>query len=297
MDDFVKPRRSASGGFKTFLYVDGAQVADSLSALEGGAVEEARSKSAEEADKGIGLGGELGVSGVKVEGSGSKNRKLTYEEEVVRKRTGYSTVSALLDKLRERGDLGSIKSYTPEVYEQIEEGELYGFKAEIRMHPFHRFVSLSRGWAEAGENFDMPEDEVRDFSKMVEKIERAFYGKKKARKAFAVFAEAEGSFPEYKLLLPIKTEQLLVTPDEFSGKATFVAQVVNKVGEGKKYLAARMVRNTPIVAPSEERMMIEMIPALQRLPGVEEEGLEISKDDVVLKKPAMVLKPLCIYKG
>lgn len=294
MKGFQKPERTARDGYSRFLYVDGDQAAASLSAFLGGDVEEARSTSTEEANKGLDISGGLSVSGIKAEAGGSKNRKLVYEEEVIRKKTGYSTITALLRKLHEINAIGRMPTYGPEEYEQIEEGELYEFKADIRLHPFHQFVSLTQGWAEAGENFGQ---DTEQFSRMVREIENTFYGKNKAQRAIAIFADIEGCPPEYRLLMPIKVEQLLVSLDDFSGKATFVAQINTKIGEGRKYLAARMVRNTPIIAPAEENMMLGIIPALRKLPGALTEGITINEDDVVLRKPAVTLKPLCVYKA
>jgi hypothetical protein len=43
--------------------------------------------------------------------------------------------------------------------------------------------------------------------------------------------------------------------------------------------------------------MLNMLPALQMLPGREDVGITIAEEDVVLEKPAVIMKPLCIYKS
>ncbi len=291
METFRKPERKAH---RKYLFLDAAQVAASLSAFEGGAIEEVRSKSTEESGGGKGLTGEVGVSGLKVGGNWSKNQKMNYEEDVLRQRTGYSRISTLLERLHDENAIGLIESYTPEVYEQIEEDELYEFKAEIRMHPLHQFASMARGWAEAGENFGW---DAKHLTKIADEIERAFYGRDKNKKAFSIFAELEGSSPEYKVAMPIKEDHLVVDLEEFSGKATFVAQIDSKISAGRKVPAARLVRNTPTVSPVEKKMMLQMLPALEKVPGLEELGIHMGEDDILLRKPAMTMKPLCIYKG
>ena len=142
MEGFTKPDLKARGKFSTFLFLDAEQTVKSLSALEGGVIEELRSVSEEEDTSGKGLTGGISFGGVQASGNLSKNHRMRYEEEVLRKRTGYSQVTTLLDKLREIKALGTIGQYSPDVYEAIEEGELYEFRAEIRLHPFHRFVAL-----------------------------------------------------------------------------------------------------------------------------------------------------------
>jgi len=77
MAEFREPKRGTGGGFVSYLYLDGNQVVNSLSAIEGGYIEEIKSKSSEEANKGLGITGELGVSGARAEGGASKDRKLS----------------------------------------------------------------------------------------------------------------------------------------------------------------------------------------------------------------------------
>lgn len=298
MSDFQKPQRSARSKYQRFLYVDGDQVSDSLSQLEGGVIEEIRSKSTEEANKGMGLSGKLGVSGAGVEAKGGKNRKLVYEEEVLRKRVGVtSPISSLLRQLHDLGTIGRLPSvYGPEIHEQIEEGELYEFTAEIRLHPFHQALEMTRGYAAANEN-NPESEEAPGFLRFASDIEQHLYGKGRPRLAYAVFSDIEGSPAEYKLAMAVKKEQLLVPLDEFSGKANFVAQVHNKIAPGRKYSVAHLLRRVPKVAPTEEKLLLDFVPILQRLPGVKDEGIVVSADEVVFRNPTIVLTPLCIYKG
>jgi hypothetical protein len=297
VEGFKKPERKARGKFSSYLYLDAEQTVESLSALEGGLIEDMRGITEEESTGGKGIRGDFGYGPAKIGGNLSKDQKMRHEEEVLRKRTGVSRITTLLGKLREMGALGSIgEQYNAEVYEAVEEGELYEFRATIRLHPFHQVIDVSRSWDEANQNLDDPQ-EAKEFGGMVEKIERAFYGRHKPREALAVFAEIESSSPEYKLAMSIKQGNILVPLDEFSGEATFVAQVHRKLTHGKKYQAARLVRRTPVLAATEGELLLRMVPILQGLPGVREEGIIVSEEDVILKEPAMVLKPLCIYKG
>ena len=291
---FKKPSKRKL--YKRFLFIDGNDAINSLTAIEGGSIESILSKSAQEDSNGGEGEGTLGFGPAKIRGKGGKNNLQKYEEEVLRKRTEHSAISLLLEKLHENDEVGVIESYTPEVYEQIDENELYEFKAEIRLHPLHQLVTMTQGWAEVGENFGMDKKKLRDFPRMAERIERAFHGKDKTRKMLVVFAETQGSSPEYKIVMPIKMGDLLVPLDEFTGKVTFVAQVERKVGEDEKIPAARIVRNAPIL-PVERDTMLKMLPAFQTLPGRADIGVTLAEEDVVLEKPAVMMKPLCIYKG
>jgi hypothetical protein len=291
MDGLRKPERKARGKFSSFLYLDADQTVESLSALEGGLIEELRSVSEEESTGGKGLSGSVGYGGTKIGGSLSKDQRLRSEEEDLRKRTGISRVTTLLDKLREAAALGAIERYGPEVYEAIEEGELYEFKAEVRLHPFHQFVAMVQGADEFSKDWELDD---ADLNEMRRQVDNAFYGKNRDRTTIVVFADLDGAGVEYKVALPIKEQHLLVDLEDFSGTATFVAQVWRKIADGQKIPAARLVRKMPFVSPFEEQMMVSMIPALQDEKGM---GIDGDEEDILLRKPAIVMKPLCVYRG
>jgi hypothetical protein len=157
-------------------------------------------------------------------------------------------------------------------------------------------VEAVRGWAEFGDNFGMDKKEVAELTKIAGEMERAFHGKNKAQKALVVFAVADGADPEYRIVRPVRIDRLWVPIDEFSGRATFVAQVERKLGEEDRLLAARMVRNAPVL-PAEREMMLDMLPHFQELFEEESLGIEMTEDDVLLTEPAVIMKPLCIYRG
>ncbi len=146
----------------------------------------------------------------------------------------------------------------------------------------------------SGRDWGMEDEE---FNKPSVEVENAFYGRSREKTVLTVFADMEGAEPRYKVAMPVKKENILVDLEEFSGKATFVAQVQRKVMEGQKVPAARLVRKTPIVSPAEQKIMLDIIPALQRVPGTEDIGLEAAEEDILLRNPAVIMKPLCIYRG
>jgi hypothetical protein len=292
MSGLKKPKK---GLYRRFLFIDGNEAINSLSALEGGAIEQMLSRSAEEDNKDRGLEGQLGVGPAKLSARrGGKNLQ-RYEEEVLRKRTEHSAISLLLQKLHDSEEIGEITEITPEGYAQIDEDELYEFRARIRLHPLHELVTMTQSWAEAGEGYGVPKNQLRTFTKMAAEMERAFHGRDKSKKTLSIFAEID-SAPGYKIVMPIRVENLRVPLDEFSGQATFIAQVERKLDDGDQLPAARIVRNTPVL-PVERDTMLKMLPAFQSLPGGEEMGIRITEEDVLLRKPALIMRPLCIYKG
>lgn len=294
MSSFKKPR---SNVYKRFLYINEGDVLNSLSGIEDGAIDEIIQKMGEEGSKGLGLdvGVDVpGVGGAKAKGDKKKSQKL--EEEIRRKRTVHSATVALLEKLHNEDAIGVIEGdYTPQIYEQLEENMPIEFRADIRVHPLHQLVNVAQGWAQLAQDFGLSKKEANEFTQVARQIESAFHGRDKSKKSLVIFAEGVEATSEYKLVMPIQANDLLVPVDELLGTATFVAQVDHIVREGEEVLAARVVRNSPVL-PAERDMMLEMLPALQELRDDSGIGFRVDEEDIVLRKPAIILKPLCIYR-
>lgn len=281
MEGFRRPNRRAGGSFTSFLYLDAEQTVSSLSALEGGVIEELRSSSNEESNSASG------------DSNQTESQREQQSEKYLRQRTGYSRITTLLQKLREIEALGTIGDYPPEVYELIQVGDLYEFKADIRLHPFHQFASVVDGLAETGRNLGKDDS---DFENLNREVSNLFYGKDRERQTLSVFADLLRAQPGYKVATALKKEHILVDLEELTGTANFVAQVQRKVADGQKVSTARLVRKTPMVSAIEEQMMKSVIPALRSVPGTADIGLEAAEDDIILRKPAVIVKTLCIYR-
>lgn len=295
MSSFKKPNKSNI--YKRFLYIDEKEVLNSLSGIQGGEIDQIFQRLGEGGDGGLGFDVAVDVPGIgRAGGKASKNKNKKLEQEILRKRTVQSATVALLDHLHENEAIGIIEgAYTPEIYEELEENMPVEFQADIRIHPLNQLVSVVQGWSEMAANFGISKKEAREFTEIARQIEAAFHGRDKSKKTMIIFAETDGQPQEYKLVLPIHVDDLMVSLDELSGTATFVAQVDRIVEEDKEVLAARVVRNSPVL-PAERNMMLEMLPALQELQGDEGIGLKIDRDDIVLSKPSVLLKPICIYR-
>lgn len=169
MSGFRPPGRRPGGGIRTYLFLDANQVVQSLSEFEGGIIDELKIRS-ETVER---------SSNVEPETGASHNARMRREEEVLSQRTGYSRVRTLLDQLREMDLIGSANTYSPEFYEAMREGDLYEFKAEIRLHPFHQFVAAVQSVEQFGRDWGASDDD--DMSQVRREAEDAFYGKDRTR--------------------------------------------------------------------------------------------------------------------
>jgi hypothetical protein len=283
---FQKPKSKV---YRSFLYLNGDEVLNSLAGLEGGGIDEVMVRTTEEG--GGDLGGEVGVPGAKVRGGKKKQR--AFEEEVKRKRTEHSAATILLRRLHEEEAVGKLQGdYGKGVYEQLEEHMLIQFQAEIRIHPLHQVVAAGRAWAEVASGYGIGQAEVKEVREVLKVLELLSQSKGKEQ-TFVVFAESGPESKEYKLVVPVHEKYLLVPLDEFSGRATFLAQVDRILDEDEEDLAIRLIRNAPQL-DVERQGLAEAVPGL--ISGIDDLGIETDEADFVLKKPSVILKPILIFK-
>lgn len=282
-----KPKRKV---YRSFLYLNGDEVINSLSGLEGGDIDEILVRSGEEG--GGEVGGELGFSGAKAKAG--KKRTHRYEEEIRRKRTEHSATVKLLEKLHEQEAIEVIEgNYGREIYEELEEHMLLEFQADIRVHPLHQAVSAAQAFLNAAPAFGTSKEEMRGLRETVQLLEAIAHPGAARDRTLLVFAEAGAEDSDLKLVLPIQTRHLLVDLDDFSGSATFLAQVDRKLSSDEEILAIRLLRNAPQLALEKEGIA-EALPDF--MSGIQELGIDVSEGDFFLRRPTILLKPICIFK-
>jgi hypothetical protein len=282
----TKPKNNL---FRTFLYLDAQEVVNSLSALEGGEVDEVLTRIAEEG--GGELGGEVAAGPIRGRAGKRKQRKL--EEEVRRRRTEYSAASALLRLLHEQEAIGVLSgSYDQDVYEQLEEQMLLELRGNIRIHPLHQMLSAGRAWLAAAPTFGIPKADIQTARELVQIFE-AMSQSTGERLTFLAFVETSADQATYRLVVPIQEQYLLVPLDDFVGRATFVAQVDRILRDDEELLALRLLRNAPPL-PLEREGILEALPDL--LSAFQELGIAAALEDFVLAKPTVILKPIVIFK-
>lgn len=282
-------RKPKTQAYRSFLYLNGDEVIHSLSALQGGEIDEILTRTAEEG--GGELGAELNVGAAK--GKGGRKRSRRSEEEIRRKRTEHSATALLLRKLHEEEAIGVIEgAYGPEVYAELDEHMLLEFQADIRIHPLHQVVSAGRAWLQVAKEYGVSQAEIRGMRETVQLLELMSQPGQGERR-FLAFAETSGTKEGHKLVVPIREEYLLVPLDEFVGRATFIAQVDRMIPEGEEVLAIRLIRNAPQLS-IERQGLEEALPDF--IEGFSELGIDVSEDDFFLKPPTVVLKPICIFK-
>lgn len=276
--------------YRSFLYLDGDAVINSLSGLEGGDIDEVLTRSEQEG--GGEIGGELAAGPVR--GKAGKKRSKRYEEEVRKKRTEHSAATLLLKKLHEADAIGVIAGeYGPEEHADLEDHMVIEFQGNVVIHPLHQMISAARAWLKAAPGFGSTKAEVAEMKDTVQVLEALSQSGGDQDQTFLVFAETQSTDDSYKLVLPVKERNLLVPLDEFAGRATFVAQVDRVLEPDDQLMAMRLLRNAPQLE-AERDGLIEALPDF--LSGMHEVGIKATERDFILSAPAVLLKPICIYR-
>lgn len=179
------------------------------------------------------------------------------------------------------------------IYGQLDEHMLLEFSAEVRIHPLHQVVSAARGFLAVGSSFGASAAEMRELKEIVKVLELMAHPGVGESRAFLAYAETSETRDGYKLVVPIQERHLRVPLDDFAGSATFVAQVDRVIPDSEEILAIRLIRNSPPLALEREGLR-EALPDL--VGGFRELGVDVSESDFFLRKPAVVLKPIWIYR-
>lgn len=134
---YRKPEKRVHRGF---FYLNDETVINSLSAVEGGKIDEviAKMNTAREG----GIGGGLGISGAKVEGGKKSTSEL--EEEIVRTRTRFSLFEIWHQSLVDAKALGFFDGWDKDVLKDVQAGDTVEFKARLELAPLQ---TMFRMWS------------------------------------------------------------------------------------------------------------------------------------------------------
>jgi len=276
------------GVYRSFVYLNADEVINALSALEGGDVDEVLTRRA--GDDGSDVGAELSVGVGKAKAGKRKGQR--YEEEIRRKRTEHSATSLLLKKLHEEGAIGVVEGeYGGDVYGELREGLLLELKSNVRVHPLHQMRAAAHGWLRSAPGFGLPKADMKEMREIAGFLD-ALTTSSDDDPSVLTYAHPFTA-REHRLLLPLHERFLLVGLDDLPGEATIVAQVARVLASDEEILAVRFMRDAPVLA-LERQGLSEALPGL--LSGFRELGIDIDQDDVFLRHPTVVLRPICIYR-
>lgn len=156
---------------REFIYLDDESIINSLSAFEAGKVDEIIEKTSDATDKG--LGGEIGAGPAKLRGGHKKQAEL--QEELVRKRTRFSSFEAWHQTMSAEDAFGRFDAWDMGVRNALNSGDTLEFDAKIELAPLHMllasFIAFAQSAGTAGSVFEkkgQPFNETRRIARMME---------------------------------------------------------------------------------------------------------------------------------
>jgi hypothetical protein len=96
-----------------------------------------------------------------------------------------------------------------------------------------------------------------------------------------------------KLLLPVPKDQFQVEIDDVLGEVTVVAHVEARIDAGETHQTIRLLRGGP-AGELERGAIEEALPSI--VEGLSEIGIAISKDDIIIDGPGLLLRPICAFR-
>lgn len=290
MAKYISPKENVH---KSFVYLDDDIVANSLSALEAGKIDEIVSKGVTAREGGINGGLAAGIGSFSANVSGGKKSNNTLEEELVRKRTRFSIFETWYDILKSKSGLGKFEDSGKSELSDIKIGETLKVTGNIETREIFSLIRAYSDYAKAskipGHPFYAKGEAQKEIAKANSNFEYIF-GKEGSRIIPASLDLGEKD-DQFTFLLK---EKWLVDPDaSLKGNFTLVGQVVDRLEENEWLPTIRLL---PKIPPTEfERNTVsDMLKNFNE--RVETFGFSNVEKMGEFNGPAVVVEPIAIFR-
>jgi len=280
--------------FRHFIYLDSDEVLNALSAVQGGAIDEAVDEVVRAGGSNVGFSLKVGGQGLQ---AGAKN-STQIKNSLTRRQTTHAAIAALLYTLRQQ-----IK-HLPIVNEGFEENDLVQFDCDCCYA-----ISTAAKRPDANGEFALtPPGRWRrlvglsaPLTPLEGKIAASGIGH-----AFVALAATKGG-TSIPFVLRMKSEHLLVEPAEFSRRVTVVGQIAEHPEEDEQtIITADANGTTASVVPAPDSSTNELVNQLLAVGLVTDDprwkGIEWPQSPRWLEhigegwNEAAIVRPLCIFK-
>lgn len=283
---FSAPKTDA---FRRFVVLDGPAILAALSALDGGAVDEILMKRS--GDAGHELGGEIGVEPIKVRGKRGKSQRV--EEELRRVRTEHSSASALLDGLNEREAVGTLDgALDSDALKEMKPGMVVQLRAAVSLHPVFQIDALVDSFIKNANVLGQAE-QARELRKAVP-LMRAMMGIGDDNGRILLDMET-ASDQAARVVAFAERAAIQVPVEDLTGHFSALVQVDEMLQEPRdELLTLRAIRGGARPSKAERDAIVEGAPGL--IESAKELGVELRLDDLVMRAPLVLLRPIAIWR-
>jgi hypothetical protein len=276
---------------KEFLYLNHDTIINSLSAFEAGSVDEIIQKVSEAREGG--LEGSIGYGAIKA--GGSKKKSANIEEELTRSRTNFSAFEAWNSHLEAAGGFGEFDGWDLDTRNELQPGDTIRFSAKVTLSPlqslFLTFIDFAHLAADPNSIFKQPTAQLAETKKQARMMESWMQGKNNDKSLLVTLQPRGTTDPRVSGRLD---ERYLVSGIEsFEGEATVIAQVESLIRPDETIPAIRVLRETP-PTPKETEVITAGLEGF--IGPASELGVELTKEDLSLGYPGVILRPIAIYR-
>jgi hypothetical protein len=288
MAKYDKPKKHLH---REFLYLNHDTIVNSLSALEAGKIDEIIQKANQAREGGF----TAGLSAGPVEASGGRKKIANIEEEMVRTRTIFSAFDAWYKHLDSEDAFGRLNDWDAATRNSLSVGDTIEFTARISLAPLHLLIRSYLSFAASAETpgsfFQQKGEELKE-TKATARIFHTMLGGRDAPKHLPTYMAPNGIIEP--LVVARLDEQYLLDPkEEMGGTYRVIGQVDRLLEEGEEYSAIRVIRDVPPtpmeIATVSEALGTFIEPALEL-------GITLSAADLSFPAPAVMLRPIAVYR-
>lgn len=284
-------KRPVTNLHREFTYLNHDSIINSLSAMEDGRVDEIIEKATAAREGGFSAGAQVGP----VKGSGSKKKGISTEEQLVRKRTMFSAFDAWHNFLDSQGGFGEIDSWDLETRDELQVGDTLKFKAFVELNPLYKvlltFISFANDASNPDSPFKQPASKVAEIKRQA-RMMRNWLSDSNDNLNQLVHIDPFG-FSSPRVIARLDENYILDGSTGLEGEYTLIAQVEQLVDENYPVPIARVVRDIP-PTPKETETMTSALGNFQE--SATALGVEITEDDLTIAHPAVILKPIALYR-
>jgi hypothetical protein len=289
MTIYTAPKKRVHRGF---VYLDDATVINSLSAMESGKIDEVVAKIAQARDGGLSGGINAGFGGVGGKVEGGKKASSSFEEEVVRTRTRFSTFELWYQQLTQEVALGRFDGWDETALDGVAPGDTVEITGSLQIVPLQTVLRLYRWFAGQAQDqsslFAQKGEELKGTKNGLRALEALLGG---TDEVLAMLRPDGGDGPAVGVILD--NNWLISGLGRLDGIYTVVAQVDMVLGEDDRWPTVRLTKDAPVTKMERDTLTQVVTNFKEPAAGL---GVVIEDNASELRGPALLLRAIAVYR-
>lgn len=273
-----------------FVYLDDETVINSLSAFEAGKVDEIVAKNVRV--KGGQIGGGLDARVLKV--TGDRSGSSSFEEEIVKTRTRFSLFNDWYETLRDRC-IGTFDGWAEDILVDVRPGDTVELRGTVRLTAVETLLRLYLWFVDEAKRpesiFSRPQREHQQLKAGAAGVKSMLGSSKDPEIVFADVTPSGGPGPA--VLMPLDRRWAIRPLGTLSGTYTIVGQIEEIVSDGDEYPTMRITSEVPVTKLEADTLKSAVGKFAEPAATF---GLEIDESSASLNGPALILRPIAIFR-